>query len=232
MVRGKPHKSAAESPQLATLSASIIILHGPGPSTFCMPHQCPKVGRCWSRDGCLIIKKKKKIPTLSSRVVNLPLFLLSHSFTAIFIFLSVFAFVHAQHASAMIEEGATESHAPEPCILQRRGNSPASFSIPTSWHFSLSSINQTPRPAELKKRNKAFEENRKKRGFCTESVQDLEGFLLTDVIRVWGGHLLWCTLTGARGKLLISGNSLSSGLEKCQPFSSGPLSPLHDQQSH
>lgn len=89
MARGKPHKSAAESPQLATLSAGIIILHGPGPSTFCKSHQCSKVGRCWSRDGCLIThtpKKKREIPTRSSRVVNLPLFLLSHSFTAIFIF--------------------------------------------------------------------------------------------------------------------------------------------------
>lgn len=56
--------------------------------------------------------------------------------------------------------------------------------------------------------------------------------MLTAVIRVWAGHLLRYTFTGAGGKLLISGNSPGSGLEKCQPFSSGPLSPLHDQPSH
>lgn len=56
--------------------------------------------------------------------------------------------------------------------------------------------------------------------------------MLTAVIRVWAGHLLRYTFTGAGGKLLISGNSPGSGLKKCQPFSSGPLSPLHDQPLH
>lgn len=44
--------------------------------------------------------------------------------------------------------------------------------------FPLSSINQTPRPAWLKTRSKAFEENRlkKNRGFCTERVQEFGEF--------------------------------------------------------
>lgn len=49
-----------------------------------------------------------------------------------FLSLSVFAFVYSQHAPAMIEEGCAESHAAKLCILQCGGNSPASFSIPTS----------------------------------------------------------------------------------------------------
>lgn len=39
-------------------------------------------------------------------------------------------------------------------------------------------------------------------------------------------------LTGAGGKHLISGNAVGGELEKCQAFSSGPLSPVHDQHSH
>lgn len=49
-----------------------------------------------------------------------------------FLSLSVFAFPYSQHAAAMIEEGCAESHAAGLCILQCGGNSPASFSIPTS----------------------------------------------------------------------------------------------------
>lgn len=93
-----------------------------------------------SRDECLITDNNKKSQHLPTRVVNPVLYLLSQSFTAIFIILSVVALVHAQHASAVIEEGAAELRAPE----QRRSDGCTSFSVSTSWHFSLSSINQTP----------------------------------------------------------------------------------------
>lgn len=189
MARGKPHKSAAESPHLATLSPSIVVLHG-----LLHPHSAclTSVPKLVAAEAEMDHKLQKK--TGSSRVVNLPLppFSQLHSH---FYLLSVFAFVHAQHASTVIEEGAAESHAHGPCILYRRGDSPTSFSIPTSWQISLRSINQIPRSAELKKRNKAFVEMGEKRGVCTESVQDLESFLLIAVIRVWGGHLLWCMLS-------------------------------------
>lgn len=86
--------------------------------------------------------------------------------------------------------------------------------------FSLSSINQIPRPAELRKRNRACEETEK------DTLLHRFGELPTDTC------LLRRPLTGAGGKLLISGSSLFSGLEKCQPLSAGPLNPLHDQHSH
>lgn len=61
--------------------------------------------------------EKIKIPTHSSRFVkfnsNSPFSqLCSHFFR-----LSVFAFMDAQHSSAVIEEGAAEFHAPEPYVL-------------------------------------------------------------------------------------------------------------------
>lgn len=101
-------------------------------------------------------KKSQRVPF---RVVSPPLFLLSHSFTVIFIFCLFLLSCMHNTLLPLTEEGAAESHVPEPCILQRQGDSPASFSIPTWWHFSLCSINQTPRPAELKERNNALEEN-------------------------------------------------------------------------
>lgn len=120
MASGKPHKSVAESPPRVTLTASIIVLHG-------LVHPlsaCPKL-------NCLQ-KQRWMFPTHSSGVVNLPLFLPFPQLHNHFYLLSFFALVHAQHVSAMIEEGAAESCAPKPCISQCRGDSPASFSIPTS----------------------------------------------------------------------------------------------------
>lgn len=50
----------------------------PGPSTFCMSHQCAKVGRCRSRDGCLIVKKEMPTHFLGVHLSSLPSRLRSH----------------------------------------------------------------------------------------------------------------------------------------------------------
>lgn len=157
MASGKPHKSGAESPQLATLSSSVIVLHG-----LVRPPERLIAAEA-EMDVLSHKKKKKKIPQHSSRVVNLPLLLLSRSFTAIFIFcLFLLSCMHNTRLLWLRKELLSLTH-PSHAFYNGEGDSPASFSIPTSWHFSLSSINQTPRPAELKKRKKAFEENGRKK---------------------------------------------------------------------
>lgn len=82
--------------------------------------------------------------------------------------------------------------------------------------FFSFSINQTPRPAELKKRNKAFEEKKGGEGwgFFKESVQDLE-FTVDRCNKRLGWSSLMVHVHRCRDKLLISGNSLGGGLEKC-----------------
>lgn len=90
---GKPHKSAAESPQL---SGSIIVLHGQvHPLSACLISAPVSAAaeaemNVWSRGGGR--QKKKKSQRVPFRVGSPPLFLLPHCFTAIFIFCLFFFF--------------------------------------------------------------------------------------------------------------------------------------------
>lgn len=186
MASGKPHKSVAESPPRVTLTASIIVLHG-------LVHPlsaCPKL-------NCLQ-KQRWMFPTHSSGVVNLPLFLPFPQLHNHFYLLSFLPWCMHNTCLQWLRKELLSLVHPSHAFHNAGATVPLPLAFPPHDIFSLSSINQTPRPAELKKQNKAFEENGEgKRGFCTERFQDSESFLLTAVIRVWDGHLLWRTFTGA-----------------------------------